>query len=154
MTDFNTMMEMELRILNGQNTDLLNYLLNNSSFSEAYYQYILASINGENKSVRELIGKVVEVFENEFGVKAKSIQEMEKLIRERTGCDVENSINAEDIPIFTPPDANEDLLRTAIEATEGHVTTGTMKLQLQMIEQVSNSPEQGLQEQVENDLIG
>ena len=154
MKAFNTIMEMELGILNGQDTVLLNYLRNNPIFWEAYHQYILASIKGENKSVRELIGKAVEVFEKEFGVKVKSIEEMEQLIRERTGCDGEKPIKRESIPIFTTPTAGGNLLETAIEATEEITTQHQIDRQLEMIIQGAASQEHKTQGQVENDLIG
>lgn len=141
MTDFNTMLLMELGILNGQDTDLLNYLMNNSIFSEAYNQYILESFLGENKSVRELIGKAVEVFKNEFDVKAKSIQEMEQLIRERIGGNLENPIKEEDIPIFIPPVVGDEWLRTVIGATEESTTQFQMEQEKERIIKAIESPQ-------------
>ena len=149
MNAFNTIMEMELGILNGQDTDLLNYLRNNPIFSEAYRQYILASIKGENRSVRELIGKAVEVFEKEFRVKVKSIEEMEQLIRARTGCDGEKPIKREGIPIFTPPTAGGNLLEDAIATTEEFTRKSEMDQQLRTIIEVLDLQRTDPQEQVE-----
>lgn len=99
---FNTMIEMELGILNGQDTKLLEYLMGNEKYSELYQEYLIASLMDENRSVTELITKAVELFENDFGVKINTIEEMQQLIGER--AEVEN---LKEIPIFEPPKENE-----------------------------------------------
>ena len=98
ITSFNSMIEMELGILNGQGTKLSEYLQTHPEFSKLYAKYMIYSLNGKNMSVTELISKAVEIFENDFGVKVNSIEEMQQLIGERT--EVENS---KEIPMFQPP---------------------------------------------------
>lgn len=101
ITSFNSMIEMELGIINGQGTKLSEHLHRNPEFSKLYTKYMLYSLNGKNISVTELIDKAVEIFENEFGTKVNSIDEMQQLLGER----IETKENAptEEIPIFVPP---------------------------------------------------
>lgn len=98
ITSFNSMIEMELGILNGQGTKLSQYLQSHPEFSKLYAKYMIYSLNGKNMSVTELITKAVEIFENDFGVKVNSIEEMQQLIGQR--IEVENP---KEIPIFQPP---------------------------------------------------
>lgn len=107
ITSFNSMIEMELGIINGQGTKLSEYLQNNPEFSKLYKKYMIYSLNGKNMSVIELVDKAVEIFENDFGTKVNSIEEMQKLMGERT--EVGDSEITEKVPIFEPP--NEEQLK-------------------------------------------
>lgn len=101
ITSFNSMIEMELGIINGQGTKISEYLQNDSEFSKLYTKYMIYSLNGKNMSITELVDKAVEVFEKNFGVKINSFEEMESLIGEKT--ENRESISQEEIPIFQPP---------------------------------------------------
>ena len=101
ITSFNSMIEMELGIINGQGTKISEYLQNDSEFSKLYTKYMIYSLNGKNMSITELVDKAVEVFEKNFGVKINSFEEMESLIGEKE--ENRESINQEEIPIFQPP---------------------------------------------------
>lgn len=101
ITSFNSMIEMELGILNGQGAKLSEYLQNNPEFSKLYTKYMIYSLNGKNMSVTELVDKAVEIFENDFGTKVNSIDEMQQLIGERT--EIRESEITEEIPVFEPP---------------------------------------------------
>lgn len=101
ITSFNTMIEMELGILNGQGTNLSDYLHSNPEFSKLYTKYMLYSLNGKNMSVTELINKAVEVFEKEFVTKINSITDMQQLIGER--IETKESNFTQEIPVFEPP---------------------------------------------------
>jgi len=102
ITSFNSMIEMELGIINGQGTKISEYLQNDPEFSKLYTKYMIYSLNGKNVSITELVDKAVEVFENNFGIKVNSFEEMEALIGEKTKT-IED-INHEEIPIFQPPE--------------------------------------------------
>lgn len=101
ITSFNSMIEMELGILNGQGVKLSEYLQNNPEFSKLYTKYMIYSLNGKNMSVTELVDKAVEIFKNDFGTKVNSIEEMQQLIGERT--EIKKSEITEEIPMFEPP---------------------------------------------------
>ena len=101
ITSFNSMIEMELGILNGQGVKLSEYLQNNPEFSKLYTKYMIYSLNGKNMSVTELVDKAVEIFKNDFGTKVNSIEEMQQLIGERT--EIKESEITEEIPMFEPP---------------------------------------------------
>lgn len=101
ITSFNTMIEMELGILNGQGTRLSDYLHSNPEFRTLYTKYMLYSLNGKNMSATELINKAVEIFEKEFGTKVKSIADMQQLIGER--IETKESNFTQEIPVFEPP---------------------------------------------------
>lgn len=101
ITSFNSMIEMELGIINGQGTKLSEYLQSNPEFSRLYTKYMIYSLNGRNMSITELINKAVEIFERDFGTKIGSIEEMQELIGERT--EIKESDIAEEVPIFEPP---------------------------------------------------
>ena len=101
ITSFNSMIEMELGIINGQGTKLSEYLQSNPEFSKLYTKYMIYSLNGRNMSITELINKAVEIFERDFGTKIGSIEEMQELIGERT--EIKESYITEEVPIFEPP---------------------------------------------------
>ncbi len=105
ITAFNSMIEMELGIINGQGTKLSECLHSNPEFSKLYTKYMLYSLNGKNMSVTELIDKAVEIFENEFETKVDSIDEMQQFLGEQTE-NKENSLT-EEIPIFVPPNVEQ-----------------------------------------------
>lgn len=105
ITSFNSMIEMELGIINGQGTKLSEYLQKNPEFSNLYTKYMIYSLNGKNMSVTELVDKAVEIFENDFGAKVNSIEEMQQLIGERT--EIKESEITEEIPIFEPPNEEQ-----------------------------------------------
>ena len=102
ITSFNSMIEMELGIINGQGTKISDYLQNDPEFSKLYTKYMIYSLNGKNMSITELVNKAVEVFENNFGIKVNRFEEMEALIGEKTKTI--GDINHEEIPIFQPPE--------------------------------------------------
>lgn len=108
ITSFNSMIEMELGIINGQGTKLSEYLQNNPEFSQLYTKYMIYSLNGRNMSVTELINKAVEIFERDFETKVGSIEEMQELIGERT--EIKESDIAEEVPIFEPPKEEQNKL--------------------------------------------
>lgn len=105
ITSFNSMIEMELGIINGQGTKLSEYLQSNPDFSKLYTKYMIYSLNGRNISVTELVDKAVEIFEKNFGIKVNSIDEMQQLIGERT--ELKESEVTEEIPIFEPPNEEQ-----------------------------------------------
>lgn len=108
ITSFNSMIEMELGIINGQGTKLSEYLQSNPEFSQLYTKYMIYSLNGRNMSVTDLISKAVEIFEKDFGTKIGSIEEMQELIGERT--ENKESDIAEKVPIFEPPKEEQNKL--------------------------------------------
>lgn len=101
ISSFNSMLEMELGILNGQGTKLSEYLLNNPEYSQLYSKYMIYSLNGKNMSVTELINKATEIFEADFGVRPSNFEEMEAMVMSRTQ-DKESDV-IEEIPTFEPP---------------------------------------------------
>lgn len=108
IASFNSIIEMELGIINGQGTKLSEYLQSNPEFSQLYTKYMIYSLNGRNMSVTELINKAVEIFERDFGTKIGSIEEMQELIGERT--ETKESDIAEEVPIFEPPKEEQNKL--------------------------------------------
>ena len=108
ITSFNSMIEMELGMINGQGTKLSEYLQSNPEFSQLYTKYMIYSLNGKNMSVTELINKAVEIFERDFGTKVDSIEKMQELIGERT--ESKESDIVEDVPIFEPPKEEQNKL--------------------------------------------
>ena len=105
ITSFNSMIEMELEIINGQGTKLSEYLQSNPEFSNLYTKYMIYSLNGKNMSVTELVDKAVEIFEDDFGTKVNCIEEMQQLIGERT--EIRESEITGEIPIFEPPNEEQ-----------------------------------------------
>ena len=83
ITSFNTLIEMELGILNGQDTEVIRYLQNKPEYNTLYKEYMIGSLIGENKSVTELIDKAIEMVEKEFGTKVNNIEEMQQLIEKQ-----------------------------------------------------------------------
>lgn len=120
MTSFNTMLEMELGIMSGQAKGLAEYLHSNTQFSEAYRNYMLASLMGKESSVVDLIQVAREVFEKEFGVIPQNLADMKELVGER---EIEIPDIA-DIPTFLPPDQQ----------------VGTSVFGKQVIEEMSDTP--------------
>ena len=108
IASFNSIIEMELGIINGQGTKLSEYLQSNPEFSKLYTKYMIYSLNGKNMSVTELINKAVEIFERDFGTKVDSIEKMQELIGERT--ESKESDIVEDVPIFEPPKEEQNKL--------------------------------------------
>lgn len=108
ITSFNSMIEMELGIINGQGTKLSEYLQSNPEFSQLYTKYMIYSLNGKNMSIIELINKAVEIFERDFGTKVGSIEEMQELIGERNETKEGNI--AGEVPIFEPPKEEQNKL--------------------------------------------
>ena len=108
ITSFNSMIEMELGIINGQGTKLSEYLQRNPEFSQLYTKYMIYSLNGKNMSIIELINKAVEIFERDFGTKVGSIEEMQELIGERNETKEGNI--AGEVPIFEPPKEEQNKL--------------------------------------------
>ena len=108
ITSFNSMIEMELGIINGQGTKLSEYLQRNPEFSQLYTKYMIYSLNGKNMSIIELINKAVEIFERDFGTKVGSIEEMQELIGERNETKEGNI--AGEVTIFEPPKEEQNKL--------------------------------------------
>ena len=108
ITSFNSMIEMELGIINGQGTKLSEYLQSNPEFSQLYTKYMIYSLNGRNISVTDLINKAVEIFEKDFGTKIGNVEEMQEIIGERT--ETKESDIAEEVPIFEPPKEEQNKL--------------------------------------------
>lgn len=102
ITSFNSMIEMELGIINGQGTKISEYLQREPEFSKLYTKYMIYSLNGRNMSITQLIEKAVEIFERKFEVKINSFEEMESLIGEKT--ENRENISYEEIPVFQPPE--------------------------------------------------
>ena len=101
ISSFYSMIEMELGLMSAQDTEISEYLQKNPEFSKLYTKYIQCYLTGDNLSITELIKKAVEIFEKEFKIKANSIQDMQQLIRERTG--ISEDTFQQEIPIFEPP---------------------------------------------------
>ena len=104
ISSFNSMIEMELGILNGQGTKLSEYLLKNPEYSQLYSKYIIYSLNGKNMPVTELINKATEILELDFGVRPNNFEEMEEMVTSRIH-DQESDV-IEEIPTFGPPKEN------------------------------------------------
>lgn len=115
INSLNSMLEMELGILNGQGTKLSEYLQSNQEFSKLYSKYMIYSLNGKNMSINELLNKAVEIFENDFGIKPNNVAEMEQLANEKLGKkDIQdNTMTIQDeIPVFQPPNNEQNQSNT------------------------------------------
>ena len=115
ITSFNSMLEMEMGILNGQGTKLSEYLQSNAEFSKLYSKYMIYSLNGKNMSINELLNKAVEIFEDDFGIKPNNVAEMEQLVNERLGIKdlQDNTMTIQDeIPVFQPPNNEQNQSNT------------------------------------------
>jgi len=96
ITSFNTLIEMELGILNGQDTEVIRYLQNKPEYNTLYKEYMIGSLIGENKSVTELIDKAIEIVEKDFGTKVNNIEEMQQLIEKQKKTEKEDTNALED----------------------------------------------------------
>lgn len=103
LESFNSMVEMELGILMGQSNATADFLQSNTKYNQLYMNYMLASLNGNNMSVTELLNKAMEVFEHEFGVVPSNIAEMETILKENNLFIQEET----EIPVFEPPSIDE-----------------------------------------------
>ncbi len=95
---FYNILEMELGFLNGQGTQLSEYLQSNEEFSKLYKKYMIYSLNGKNMSITELLDKAVEIFEHDYGIKANNIAQIEEVLNEKT-----KDHTTQEIPTFVPP---------------------------------------------------
>lgn len=84
--DFYSEIEMELGILNGQDSEILSFLQDNAEYNELENKILIESLFSEEHtvSVTDLIKKAEEIFEQEFNVHAKSFKEMEDIISRRS----------------------------------------------------------------------
>ena len=84
--DFYSEIEMELGILNGQDSEILSFLQDNAEYNELENKIIIESLLGKEHtvSVVDLIKKAVEIFEQEFNIHVKSFKEMEDIISRRS----------------------------------------------------------------------
>lgn len=120
MTSFNTMIEMELGIMSGQAKGLAEYLHTNSQFSDAYREYMLASLMGTESSIVDLIQIARDVIQKEFGVVPKNLAEMRELVGEQE-IEIPDVGN---IPTFLTPEQQ----------------VGTSVLGKQVLEEMSDTP--------------
>ena len=102
LEQFNTMVEMETGFIEGP---LNRYLTSNQEYWKLYNEYVRASLTGKCISVTVLFDKAIDVFKQEFGVMPNSIEEMEKVLKEKNLFE-QGDIETE-IPIFVPPSIDE-----------------------------------------------
>lgn len=84
--DFYSEIEMELGILNGQDSEILSFLQDNAEYNELENKILIESLLGKEHtvSVVDLIRKAVEIFEQEFNIHVRSFKEMEDIISRRS----------------------------------------------------------------------
>ena len=80
---FNTIIEMELGFINGQENSIIDFLQSKDEYNQLYREYVISSLKGNNMSVTELIMKAIEIFEKEFGKRPTNLNEMEEMISEK-----------------------------------------------------------------------
>ena len=109
MGSFYTMLEMETGLLNGPINDFLN---DYNEYKKCYAEYMKASVTGKPVSITTLYLKAIEIFQKEFGITPRNIEEMELILKEHnlykepvvTMDSNDQSIQgSDDIPIFEPP---------------------------------------------------
>lgn len=84
--DFYSELQMELGLLNGQDSVLRSFLQDNVEYSEIENKLLLESLFGEEHTVSatDLIKKTVEIFEQRFNIHAKTFQDMEQVLVNRS----------------------------------------------------------------------
>ena len=84
--DFYSEIEMELGILNGQDSKILTFFYFIAEYNELENKILIESLFGEEHtvSVMDLIKKAVEIFEQEFNTHVQSFKEMEDIISRRS----------------------------------------------------------------------
>ena len=106
LESFHTMLEMETGFLNGP---INSFLKSKKEYNDCYTEYMKASIAGKPISITLLLLKAVEVFQKEFGVTPRSIEEMETILKEHNLYIETDRKEASltqgngNIPIFSPP---------------------------------------------------
>lgn len=113
LESFNSMIEMELGILSGQTNILIDFLQSNAEYNKLYMDYMLSSLKGDNMSVTELLSKALELFKNEFGIVAHSIEDMETILKEKN-LGIQQKVET-DIPVFEPPIDMEEPMKEEFE---------------------------------------
>lgn len=98
---FYTLIEQELGIITGEYNKIMNFIQSNEEYNQTYTDYFISSLDGTNMTVTVVINKMIEVFEKEFGVKPKSIAEMNAILGDKTKPELEDEDI--EIPIFEPP---------------------------------------------------
>lgn len=90
---FNTMIQMELGILNGQETNILRYLQSKLEYQALDKELLIQSLQGKSVTVIKYIEKALDIFEQDFGIRPNSFHEMSILLKEKYGTieETENS---------------------------------------------------------------
>lgn len=101
LESFNSMIEMELGILNGQSNSVVDFLQSNTEYHHLYMNYMLSALKGNSMSVTVILNKAMEIFEHNFGVIPGNIAEMETILKENN-LFIQEEIEPE-MPIFEPP---------------------------------------------------
>ena len=116
LNKFNGEIETLIGIRNGKFADFLN---SNSEFSSFYREYFKRNLRGEKVSVNEILQKIKEVSEKEFGIPFSNLQDIKKAIEQR---EQSNNLISErnnqfdnEIPIFTPPEGKNSEEKTNLK---------------------------------------
>lgn len=80
---FSSLIEMEIGIEMGQSNPVVDFLQSNEEYSQLYTKYIISSLNGNNMSVTALLGKAMEILEQEFEEVPSSIAEIESFLKQK-----------------------------------------------------------------------
>lgn len=105
---FNTLIEMELGIINGERNKLATILYENPQFGQKYNEYIMASIKGNEMSITELIKTAADIIRTEYrDNNIHSFGDMKNAV----GMKETEKIDFSEIPIFTPPQ-EQDIVST------------------------------------------
>ncbi len=105
INSFNNILEMELGILNGQETKLSKYLQKNEEYNKLYRKYLISPLNGKNISITELLDKAVEIFENDFEITINNIEQIQEILNERT-----ENITTDEIPLYQSTNTEQNKL--------------------------------------------
>ena len=92
--DFYRELEMELGMLPGTDSCRMNIFINeNEEYKDIYFRYFKSSlgITDEEDEVTftNLIEKIVEIFENQFGIKVQTFGEIEQILKEQNIGEIE-----------------------------------------------------------------
>lgn len=119
MEHFNTIMQMELGILNGYENDLLKYLQSDKEYMQLDKEAILASLKGESVSLTKYIERALEIFKRDFGVLPNNLSEMKQILKERDNSRVQQTnISENNTKIISLDDYRKDKQQPAKENTQ------------------------------------
>lgn len=108
LRNFNNQMETIIGIRDG---NLANFLVSIPEYTEFQREYFKRSLKGENVSTAELLQTIRNVAEKEFNTTFSNLAEIEEALMSRdevSNKKMQNSAKMESIPIFTPPEEQDE----------------------------------------------